>query len=116
LPATAGPDPARVLLRRLERAHAKGVALAPRRWEGHRADRVHQAVQRLADLAADCESAVDCESAAGPPARRPVPRLANDLALPDQLTVVVHDLLLADPSPEALAVANEELMAVLDVL
>ena len=39
-------------------------------------------VQQIADLAADAE---------GEP-RRAVPRLVNDVALPDQLTVVVNDL------------------------
>jgi hypothetical protein len=47
-----------------------------------RAELVHGLVQRLADLAADVEGAT----------RRPVPRLDNDLALPDQLRVVAADL------------------------
>jgi hypothetical protein len=55
-----------------------------------RAEVVHAAVQRLADLGADLE---------GRP-RRPVPRLA-DPTLADQLAVVVDDLLrLGDPAAE----------------
>ena len=45
-------------------------------------------VQQLADLAADAEGE--------PP--RAVPRLDNDLALPDQLRVVAADLLAAGPA------------------
>lgn len=59
-----------------------------------RADMVHRLVQRLADLAADAESVP----------RRAVPRLDNDLALPDQLRVVTADLLDAAP-PEPVRVA-----------
>jgi hypothetical protein len=61
-----------------------------------RADLVHDLVQRIADLAADVE---------GQP-RRPVPRLDNDLALPDQLVVVTGDLMRASPDPEAVAAAR----------
>ncbi|MEQ4305926.1 hypothetical protein ABNF97_31840 [Plantactinospora sp. B6F1] len=62
------------------------------------ADLVHRLVQHLADLAAD---------AAGE-SRRPVPRLANDLALPDQLRVVVADLVAAGPPAPVLAGAADE--------
>jgi hypothetical protein len=48
-----------------------------------RAECVHALVQRLADAAADAE---------GTP-RHVVPRLDNDLALPDQLRVVAADVL-----------------------
>ncbi|BCJ26059.1 hypothetical protein [Actinocatenispora sera] len=48
----------------------------------HRADVLYDLVQQLADLGAEAESR---------PAR-PVPRLDNDLALPDQLWVVATDL------------------------
>ncbi|MGH3713944.1 MAG: hypothetical protein ACRDT4_10865 [Micromonosporaceae bacterium] len=58
-----------------------------------RAATVHGLVQRLADLGADAE---------GRP-RRPVPRLDNDLALPDHLVVVAADLLGAAPSGDQLA-------------
>jgi hypothetical protein len=68
---------------------------APARWarpsavDGTtRAELVHGLAQRLADAGAD---------ASGEP-RRPVPRLANDLALPDQLRVLATDLLAA-PAP-----------------
>jgi hypothetical protein len=47
-----------------------------------RAKVVHGLVQRLADL---------CASAEARPLR-PVPRLENDLALPDQVRVMVADL------------------------
>jgi hypothetical protein len=47
-----------------------------------RAETVHGLVQRLADLAADIEGR----------APQRVPRLANDLALPDQVRVMVADL------------------------
>jgi hypothetical protein len=67
----------------------------PSRWaastssgEGSRADRVHALAQRLADL----------EAAASGRPDRPVPRLDNDLALPDQVRVVALDLL-AVPAP-----------------
>jgi len=62
-----------------------------------RADRVHALVQRLADLGAEAE---------GRP-RRPVPRLDNDLALVDQVRVMVADLLRAGAAPEALEAAAE---------
>jgi hypothetical protein len=73
----------------------------PPRWVG-RAPKVHALVQRLADLAADAE---------GEP-RRPVPRLDNDLALPDQLRVVTADLLAARPSSAVLAKAADDIATV----
>jgi hypothetical protein len=60
-----------------------------------RGDLVHLLVQQIADRCADAE---------GEP-RRPVPRLENDLALPDQLRVVAADLAAADPGAEVLAEA-----------
>jgi hypothetical protein len=63
-----------------------------------RADLVHRLVQEIANLAADAE---------GQP-RRAVPRLDNDLALPDQLRVVAADLVAADPPAETLARAAAE--------
>jgi len=56
---------------------------------------VHALIQRLADLGAATE---------GRPTR-PVPRLDNDLSLPDQLTVVTVDLLAASPPAETLSEA-----------
>jgi hypothetical protein len=59
----------------------------PSRWAASsalgrtRAEVVHELVQRVADLTADAE---------GEP-RRAVPRLDNDLSLPDQLRVVTAD-------------------------
>jgi hypothetical protein len=58
-----------------------------------RADVMHALVQRLADAAADAE---------GEP-HRPVPRLDNDLVLPDQLRVIAAELVAADPDPDLLA-------------
>jgi hypothetical protein len=49
-------------------------------------------VQELADAGADAERRV----------RRTVPRLDNDLALPDQLRVMVADLITAEPDDELL--------------
>jgi hypothetical protein len=60
-----------------------------RSTESTRADLVFGLAQRLADLGATVEG--------GP--SRPVPRLDNDLALPDQVRVMVADLLVG-PAPE----------------
>jgi hypothetical protein len=57
-----------------------------------RADAVHALVQRLADLSAGLEGR--------PP--QGVPRLGNDLALPDQLKVMVADLALVGAGDEVL--------------
>jgi hypothetical protein len=64
----------------------------PERWAApaepggpSRAELVHTLAQRLADLAAEAE---------GEP-RREIPRLDNDLALPDQLRVTAADLVAA---------------------
>jgi hypothetical protein len=73
----------------------------PARWTkptsdaaGSRAERVHDLVQRIADATADAESSP----------RRVVPRLDNDLALPDQLRVVAADALAAGMErPDVLA-------------
>ncbi|QOC94934.1 hypothetical protein D0Q02_28570 [Micromonospora craniellae] len=66
-----------------------------------RADLVHRLVQEIANLAADAE---------GQP-RRTVPRLGNDLVLPDQLRVVAADLLAVAPTGGALARAATEVAA-----
>lgn len=55
---------------------------SPARWSS-KAEAMHALIQALADLAADAE---------GQP-RRPVPRLPNDMQLPDQLQVIALDLL-----------------------
>lgn len=65
------------------------------------ADVVHRLVQEIADLAADAE---------GEP-RRAVPRLDNDLALPDQLRVVAADLRAAGPAEAVLADAAARITA-----
>ncbi|WP_434742928.1 hypothetical protein [Micromonospora sp. SH-82] len=64
-----------------------------------RVDLVHRLVQEIANLAADAEG--------GP--RRAVPRAENDLSLPDQLRVVVADLVAAEPPAEVLTHATETL-------
>jgi hypothetical protein len=69
---------------------------------GTRGDLTHGLVQRIADLAADAE---------GQP-RRPVPRLAADAALTDQLRVVAADLLAADPPEAVTAAAADDVRAV----
>ncbi|MEH1026983.1 hypothetical protein V6W11_04440 [Micromonospora profundi] len=66
-----------------------------------RADLVHRLVQEIANLAADAEG--------GP--RRTVPRLDNDLALPDQVRVVTADLLAAGADAGTLARAAAEVSA-----
>ncbi|MFI5926768.1 hypothetical protein ACIA3K_12370 [Micromonospora sp. NPDC051543] len=71
-----------------------------------RADLVHRLVQEVANLAADAE---------GQP-RRTVPRLDNDLALPDQLRVVTADLLAAGADAEVLARAAAEVTATRNAL
>lgn len=45
-------------------------------------------------------------------ASRPVPRLDNDLALPDQLRVMVADLVAAEPDPSVLVALAGEIDAV----
>ncbi|MFC3504397.1 hypothetical protein ACFOOK_25985 [Micromonospora krabiensis] len=71
-----------------------------------RGDLVHRLVQEIANLTADAE---------GEP-RRTVPRLTNDLALPDQLRVVAADLAGAGAPPEVLARAAAEVAATRDAL
>ncbi|MEV4467883.1 hypothetical protein AB0J51_30195 [Micromonospora echinofusca] len=71
-----------------------------------RAGLVHRLVQEIANLAADAEGG----------RRRVVPRLDNDLALPDQLRVVAADLVAAAPPPEVLARAAAEVTATRDTL
>ena len=61
-----------------------------------RADIMFGLVQTLADLAAGAEKRPS----------RPVPRLDNDLALPDQLRVMVNDLLAAPVPPPVLQAAT----------
>jgi hypothetical protein len=64
-----------------------------------RAEAVYRLVQRLADLVAAAE---------GRPALA-VPRLDNDLALPDQVRVMVTDLGLAGAGDDVLLVAAAEI-------
>jgi hypothetical protein len=79
----------------------------PARWArsdpsgGSRSDAVHALVQDLADVARAAEGR--------PP--RPVPRLDNDLALPDQVRVMVADLILAGAPPDVLVDAADRIDA-----
>jgi hypothetical protein len=93
------------LLRRLRRWNRKSWGAADAAGGGTRADAAHAAVQRLADLAAAVE---------GRPAR-PVPRLYGDLALPDQLAVMVIDVQ-RTRDPAALRTAAAELSTLRDAL
>ncbi|WP_422773296.1 hypothetical protein ACN28C_10445 [Plantactinospora sp. WMMC1484] len=100
--------PAEPLSRQLDLLVRQVGHWTPPRWAAPgrsggpaRGDRVHRLVQFLADLGAD---------AAGEP-RRSVPRLENDLALPDQLRVVVADLVAVDPPEPVLAGAAAEVAA-----
>jgi hypothetical protein len=81
---------------------------APSRWtapmtsgSGTRADVVHALAQRLADLEASATGRQD----------RAVPRLDNDLVLPDQVRVTARDLLAARPSEDTLAAALDAVTA-----
>ena len=65
------------------------------RWTAERAQAVHALAQRLADLEARVTGR----------APRPVPRLSNDLALPDQVRVTALDLVAASPPPDVLQTA-----------
>jgi hypothetical protein len=66
-----------------------------------RADVVHALAQRLADLEADVTGRPE----------RPVPRLNNDLALPDQVRVMTLDLVLAGAGPAVLTAALDAVTA-----
>jgi hypothetical protein len=70
-------------------------AVSTRSGVGSRAQAVHALAQRLADLEAGVTGRADL----------PVPRLDNDLALPDQVRVTARDLLAAHPPDEVLAAA-----------
>ncbi|WP_067496265.1 hypothetical protein [Actinoplanes sp. TFC3] len=69
--------------------------------EGTRGDLVYALVQRLADYAADAENRP----------RRAVPR-EPDMILPDQLKVMTDDLLAADPAPELLDQAVDNVIQI----
>ena len=81
---------------------------SPARWtvtgsagDRSRGDIVYALAQRLADLEADATGRSD----------RPVPRLSNDLALPDQVRVMALDLVMADAGPAILAAALDAVSA-----
>ena len=110
LPDARSPDRPAALLNREAASFVRRLRLwTPARWAAQipfgadpgpadhpdpmtRADLVHHLVQVLADAAAVGERS----------ALRPVPRLAVDLVLPDQLAVTTADVLRTDPS-DALA-------------
>ncbi|MGC4819367.1 hypothetical protein [Micromonospora sp. DT63] len=91
----------RLLVRQVGHWEQRRWAAAATTGNVPRADLMHRLVQEIANLAADAE---------GQP-RRTVPRLDNDLALPDQLRVVTADLLAAGADAEALARAAAEVTA-----
>jgi hypothetical protein len=68
---------------------------------GSRAEVGHEFAQKLADLEA---------LASGRPSRQ-VPRLASDLAIPDQWRVLVRDLAQADPDQDVLTEGGRSLLA-----
>lgn len=81
-------------------------AWPPARWTaaaspfGSRADVAHHLAQALADAAADAEGCV----------RRRLPRLPNDLVLPDQIAVTADDLVRAQPPPDVAVAAVAHLL------
>ncbi|WP_205324224.1 hypothetical protein [Glycomyces sp. YM15] len=78
---------------------------SPARWSS-RADAMHALVQALADITADAEGR----------SRRPVPRLPNDMQLPDQLQVIALDLLEAELTETQRAAADEAIRKVRAIL
>jgi hypothetical protein len=92
------------LVRMVDRLVDRVGHWTPSRWaaaagtgDRSRADVVHALAQQLADLEAEATGR----------ARRPVPRLANDLALPDQVRVMALDLVAAPAGPAVLAAARK---------
>ncbi|GAA5195287.1 hypothetical protein GCM10023322_61690 [Rugosimonospora acidiphila] len=86
------------LIRSVDRLVDQVAQWTPARWAasgGSRAVTMHALAQRLADIEA---------GVTGHP-RHEVPRLANDLVLPDQVRVTARDLLAARPSAEVFAEA-----------
>lgn len=79
-----------LLVRQAELLVGQVAHWTPARWRG-RADGVHALVQRLADAAAEAEGRTAL----------PVPRLA-DTVLPDQIRVMVADLVAASPGADVL--------------
>ncbi|MGC5287136.1 hypothetical protein [Micromonospora sp. DT231] len=91
----------RLLVRQVEHWQQPRWAAVATTGNVPRADLVHRLVQEVANLAADTE---------GEP-RRVVPRLDNDLALPDQLRVVTADLRATGVDDEVLTRAAAEVTA-----
>ncbi|GIH12085.1 hypothetical protein [Rugosimonospora africana] len=91
------------LARAVDRLIDQVAQWPPSRWValtkagGSRAKVVHALAQRLADLEA---------GSTGHP-RHEVPRLDNDLVLPDQVKVTARDLLAAGAAPDVLAEAGQ---------
>jgi hypothetical protein len=101
------PEPRAVLARESGLLVERLRLWTPQRWSaaappyGSRGDLAHHLVQWLADRGAELEGAP----------RRPVPRLDNDLGLPDQLAVTADDLVRAGPDERAARVATAHLLA-----
>jgi len=88
-----------LLVREAELLVGQVAHWTPARWRG-RSDGVYALVQRLADAAATAE---------GHPSRV-VPRL-SDTVLPDQIRVIVADLVAAAPDPHVLDRLAEDIRA-----
>ncbi len=88
-------DDAGQLVRAVDRLADQVGHWTAARWTPERSGAVHALAQRLADLEA---------RVTGRPVR-PVPRLSNDLALPDQVRVTALDLVAADPPDDVLRAA-----------
>ena len=96
------------LVRAVDRLVTQVGHWSPARWASatplgdcSRADLVHTLAQRLADLEAEATGR----------SRRPVPRLDNDLALPDQLRVLALDLVVVDVGAQVRAAALDAVNA-----
>ena len=97
--ASVAPVTAELLVRQAELLVGQVAHWTPARWRG-RSDGVYALVQRLADAAAEAEG-------------RPglvVPRLA-DTVLPDQIRVMVADLVAAKPAAAVLDRLAEDVRA-----
>ncbi|MEV1288993.1 hypothetical protein [Micromonospora sp. NPDC049679] len=95
-----------LLIRRVAHWEAPRWAAGAGTGDVSRAEVMHALVQRVADRAAGAE---------GEPHRR-VPRLQNDLVLPDQLRVLAADLIAADPPPQVLAAVAADVVETRRVL
>jgi hypothetical protein len=88
-----------LLIRQAELLVGQVAHWTPARWHG-RSDGVYALVQRLADAAAEAEGRTGLV----------VPRLA-DTVLPDQIRVMVADLIAASPDEDVLDRMTEDIRA-----